>query len=110
MQSQCPSCGNNLTYKSELSAYVVCPACQTLVARKNMQFEAVGKVAALQADGSLIKLGTQGTFEGKSFEVVGRIQMILGQPERPEAVWNEWFAVFSNGAGGWWRGCGLRSS
>ncbi|MFN8612006.1 MAG: DUF4178 domain-containing protein [Vulcanimicrobiota bacterium] len=101
MQSQCPSCGNNLTYKSELSAYVVCPACQTLVARKNMQFEAVGKVAALQADGSLIKLGTQGTFEGKSFEVVGRIQMILGQPERPEAVWNEWFAVFSNGAGGW---------
>ncbi|MBS2035341.1 DUF4178 domain-containing protein [bacterium] len=101
MQSQCPSCGNTLNYKSELSAYVVCSACQTLVARKNMQFEAVGKVAALQSDASLIKLGTQGTFDGKSFEVVGRIQMILGKPDRPDAVWNEWFAVFSNGAGGW---------
>lgn len=101
MQSQCPSCGNALVYKSELSAYVVCPACQTLVARKDMKAQAVGKVAALQPDGSLLKLGTQGTFEGKSFEVVGRIQMILGKAEQPEAVWNEWFAVFSNGAGGW---------
>ncbi len=101
MQSQCPSCGNPIVYRSELSAYVVCSACQTLVARKDMQLTAVGKVAALQADGSLIKLGTQGTFEGKSFEVVGRIQMILGPADRPDAVWNEWYALFSNGAGGW---------
>lgn len=101
MQSQCPSCGNPIVYRSELSAYVVCSACQTLVARKNMELVAVGKVAALQADGSLVKLGTQGTFEGKSFQVVGRIQMILGPAARPDAVWNEWYAIFSNGAGGW---------
>lgn len=101
MQSQCPSCGNSIVYRSELSAYVVCSACQTLVARKDMGLVAVGKVAALQADGSLVKLGTQGTFEGKSFEVVGRIQMILGPAARPDAVWNEWYAVFSNGTGGW---------
>jgi len=101
MQSQCPSCGNPITYKSELSAYVVCSACQTLVARKDMSLVAVGKVAALQADGSLLRLGTQGSYEGKSFEVVGRIQMALGPADRPDAVWNEWYAIFSNGAGGW---------
>lgn len=101
MQARCPSCGNNLEFKSERSAYVVCSACQTLVARKDLNVEAVGKVAALQSDGSLLRVGTQGVFGGNSFEIIGRIQVALGPPKQPDVIWNEWHATFSNGASGW---------
>lgn len=101
MQAQCPSCGSIVHFKSERSAYVVCSACQTLIARKDVNLEAVGKVAALQSDGSLLRLGTQGVFEGKSFELIGRIQVALGPVKEPDVVWNEWYASFSDGRNGW---------
>jgi len=101
MQAQCPSCGNFIQFKSENSAYVVCSACQTLVARKNLNVEAVGKVAALQPDGSLVRVGTQGVFQTKSFEVVGRIQVALGPVREPDVIWNEWCLTFSDGRTGW---------
>ncbi|MBT9587187.1 DUF4178 domain-containing protein [bacterium] len=101
MQAQCPSCGNFINYKSAQSAYVVCSACQTLVARKDVNVEAVGKVAALQPDGSLLRVGTQGVFRNLSFEIVGRIQVALGPVKEPDVIWNEWHATFSNGSSGW---------
>ncbi len=101
MQAQCPSCGSSLSFKSEQSAYVVCSACQTLVARKNLDVQSVGKVASLQPDGSLLRVGTQGVWNGKSFEIIGRIQVALGPLDRPDVIWNEWHAAFSHGVSGW---------
>lgn len=101
MQARCPSCGSFLNFKSERSAYVVCASCQTLVARKGVDTEAVGKVADLQPDGSMLQVGTQGVFEGQSFEIIGRIQVALGPPQKPDVIWNEWCASFSQGRTGW---------
>lgn len=101
MQAQCPSCGSSIPFKSELSAYAVCSACQTLVARTTVSVEEVGKVAVLQSDGSLLRVGTQGVYKGKSFEIIGRIQVALGPVNRPDVLWNEWHAAFSDGLSGW---------
>ena len=101
MQAQCPSCGNFINFKSELSAYLVCSACQTRVARKDLDAEAVGKVAALQPDGSLLRVGTQGVYQSNSFEVLGRIQVALGPTDKPDVLWNEWYVSYSNGTQGW---------
>lgn len=101
MQARCPSCGSFLEFKSSLSSYQVCSACQTLVVRKDVDLQAVGKVAALQPDGSLLRVGTQGVYQGKSFEIIGRIQVSIGDPAAPDVIWNEWHASFSNGTNGW---------
>ena len=67
-----------------------------MVARKNVDLEAIGKIAECQPDGSPIQLGTQGSYKGKAFEVVGRIQLTYG-----EGFWNEWFLRYSDGSEGW---------
>lgn len=101
MQAQCPSCGSSIPFKSEQSAYAVCSACQTLVARKDLAVEQIGKVATLQSDGSLLRVGTQGVYNGKSFEILGRIQVAMGPVKSPDVLWNEWHAAFTDGVSGW---------
>lgn len=101
MQAQCPSCGSSIPFKSQLSAYAVCAACQTLVVRKDVSVSSVGTVATLLADGSLLQVGTQGTYQGNAFEILGRIQVALGPKAQPSAIWNEWYASFANGVNGW---------
>ena len=67
-----------------------------MVMRKDLNLEALGKVAECQPDGSPIEVGTAGQFEGKTFQVVGRIQLTYG-----EGFWNEWSLLFSDGNDGW---------
>jgi hypothetical protein len=67
-----------------------------LLVRQGAQVDLIGKVAELQPDGSPLQVGTQGSQEGKSFELVGRIQLSYG-----DGFWNEWYLLYSNGETGW---------
>jgi len=96
MSLNCPSCGSGINFRSEFTTYAVCGACDTMVVRKNIDLEAMGKVAALQPDGSPLQLESTGTFEGKAFQVIGRIQLSYGS-----GFWNEWYLSYSDGSYGW---------
>lgn len=92
----CPTCGSQVSFRTEFSTHAVCNACDSLLVRQGAQVDQIGKVAELAPDGSPLRLGTQGRYEGKSFEIVGRIQISFG-----DGYWNEWFLLYSNGETGW---------
>ncbi len=95
-KASCPSCGGPLEFKNAGSHWIVCEHCGTLAVRKDVDLEAVGKVAALHQDGSPVQLGTRGKFRGLGFEVVGRLQL-----QYPQGFWNEWYLAFGDGTDGW---------
>ena len=92
----CPTCGSPVSFRSEFSTHAVCGACDSLLVRQGAQVDQIGKVAELQPDGSPLRLGTQGSYQGTAFEVIGRIQLSFG-----DGFWNEWHLLFSNGNTGW---------
>lgn len=92
----CPNCGSTLNFQSERAPYAVCSACSTMVVRKDLDLESLGAVAECQPDGSPIQLGTQGTAHGRSFQVIGRIQLSYG-----DGFWNEWYLLYTDGSDGW---------
>ena len=48
------------------------------------------------ADYSPIQIGTSGEFDGRRFDVVGRIQLRYSA-----GMWNEWYVLFNDGTNGW---------
>ncbi len=96
IQGNCPSCGVQITFKSKISLYRVCPSCSSFVLRKDLDLERIGVIAELQDDGTPLRLGTCGRFKGRSFEVVGRIQL-----QFPAGYWNEWYLSFPENKDGW---------
>ncbi len=53
-------------------------------------------MVALPQDMSPFQLGTEGTYRGTSFSIIGRIKM-----EWEEGIWNNWFLVTQEGKKGW---------
>lgn len=96
IQAACPNCGNSVPFRSEFSTHAVCAYCDTMVVRTASGVENLGKVAEIQQDGSPLQVGVQGEYGGKSFQIIGRIQLSYG-----DGYWNEWHLMFSNGASGW---------
>lgn len=92
----CPSCGNPVSFVSQASVYAICDACRSVLVRQDMNLEKVGVAAAIQEDGSPLMLGTCGTYQNVSFEIIGRIQV-----HYPSGFWNEWYAMYGNGNHGW---------
>ena len=86
IQGSCPSCGGEVKFVSKASLTAVCPFCASLLMRKDLDLELIGKVAQLQEDGTPFQLGTRGTYKGKPFAVIGRIQFDHGS-----GYWNEWY-------------------
>ena len=74
----------------------VCPFCHSILVRGDLDLKKVGQVAELPPDPSPISLLTEGTYRGKSFQVIGRILY-----EWEDGGWNEWHIVFSDGSSGW---------
>jgi hypothetical protein len=63
--------------------------------RKDINLEAVGKMAELREDSSRLQIGTRGRYK-QSFLVIGRVRVAWS-----EGFWNEWFVRFSDGTEGW---------
>jgi hypothetical protein len=96
IESKCPACGAAVAFSTSISLFAVCSSCRSLVMRKELDLEALGKVAQLQADGTPLQVGARGVYRGAPFNVVGRVQMRM-----PVGFWNEWALVFDDGRQGW---------
>lgn len=95
-QANCPSCGAPVTFRWSSAVQTVCPFCHSILVRDDLILKNVGEVADLPPDPSPICLLTEGTYRGKSFQVIGRILY-----EWEGGGWNEWHIVFSDGTSGW---------
>ncbi len=92
----CPACGAPVPVYSATSALVVCGYCQSTLVRSGDTAVDSGKKSALIEDFSPLQLHTSGTFQGETFEIVGRLQIRYEQ-----GCWNEWYVLFSSGDFGW---------
>ncbi len=92
----CPACGAGVNFRSKATVYLVCEYCRSLIVRHDLNLEARGKVADLQDEMTPLQIGTQGTYRGKPFSLVGRIQR-----EWDGGFWSEWHALFADGTSGW---------
>lgn len=92
----CPACGGELRFKSRVSVFGVCSYCASMVVRHDMNLETLGKMAQLPPDMSPLQLGTRGNYEGKRFELIGRLK--IGWEN---GSWNEWYALFDDRREGW---------
>lgn len=92
----CTSCGYPVKFRRESSVFATCESCRSVLARHDVNLEQIGKAADLQPDGTPLQVGTTGVYDGKAFEIVGRIQV-----RQDGGFWNEWYINFANGDDGW---------
>jgi len=92
----CPSCGAPVQFRWSSAVQTVCPFCRSILVRDDINLQNVGVVGDLPPDASPICLWTEGTYRGKSFQVLGRILY-----EWDDGGWNEWHIVFADGTSGW---------
>ncbi len=96
MKLGCPACGAEVDFKSRSAVFAVCSYCNSALVRHDVDLEAIGKMAELPPDMSPFQVGTRGRFEGKAFELVGRLKIAWA-----DGTWNEWYALFDDGREGW---------
>jgi hypothetical protein len=96
MTFSCPACGAELSFKSRFAVFCVCTFCQSSVVKEGGDLTSLGKMALLAPDLSPLQLGTKGRYEGRAFELVGRLKIGWS-----DGNWTEWYALFSNGDDGW---------
>jgi hypothetical protein len=92
-QAPCPGCGAPVNFASAQSTHAVCGYCQSSVVRDGETLKRIGKMAELFDDHSPLQLQTSGTWRGKNFTLVGRLQY-----KYPEGTWTEWHAILADGS------------
>lgn len=94
--ASCPSCGAPVSFQSAASVYAVCAFCRSTLLRDGEDLKNLGRMAELMDDPTLIQIGSEGTFRGKHFGVIGRIQL-----KHSSGVWNEWHILFDDARSAW---------
>lgn len=74
----------------------VCEYCRATVIKEAGAVRDLGKMSEVLEDYSPIQVGTSGVHGGRGFTVVGRLQL-----RYDAGMWNEWYVLFDDGAGGW---------
>jgi predicted RNA-binding Zn-ribbon protein involved in translation (DUF1610 family) len=95
-QIPCPSCGAAVNFQSSVSIFAVCPYCTSMLVRRDMDIESLGKMAALTEDSSPLQIGSAGKYEGIHFQLIGRVRQVWS-----DGFWNEWFTLFDDARRGW---------
>jgi hypothetical protein len=95
-QGACPNCGAPTEFTAGASVSKVCPYCRHLILRTDRDFQNLGRAADLADTPSRVAVGDRGTIRGRSFEVLGRVQLDYGS-----GPWDEFYARFGDGAWGW---------
>ena len=86
----CPACGAPVVFKLSTALVTICESCHSVVARGDKRLEDHGRVSDLVETDSPVKVGMNGSFEKKSFQVVGRVQY-----QHPAGgVWDEYYLKF----------------
>jgi hypothetical protein len=95
--AHCPSCGGIVEFHVASSLVTICEHCHSAIARGDKALEDVGKVADLVETQSPLRMGLQGNYRGKNYDVVGRVQY-----QHPAGgVWDEWYLAFGGNRWGW---------
>ncbi|HEX2095255.1 MAG TPA: DUF4178 domain-containing protein [Longimicrobiaceae bacterium] len=94
--ANCPSCGGPVEFRWAGAVQTVCTYCSSILVRHDVDLEAVGKKSSPPPTVSPIRIGTEGRYRDRPFEVVGRIAY-----EYERGGWNEWHLVFGDGTSGW---------
>lgn len=92
----CPSCGAEIRFHWAGAVQTVCGSCGSVLVRRGVDLEKVGRVSEPPPVTSRIQIGTHGTYRGRRFIVVGRIAY-----EYARGFWSEWHLAFSGGTSGW---------
>src|SRR6185437_3378495 len=92
----CPSCGGEVVFRSAASVMAVCEYCQSTLLKDADSVRNIGKMSDILEDYSPLQITTSGTFQGRAFSLVGRIQL-----RYEDGLWNEWYALFDDGTAGW---------
>lgn len=92
----CPSCGAPVNFASAITVFAVCASCKSMIVRRDVDVESLGKMAVLLEDLSPLQIGCGGKFETVNFTVIGRVKV-----EWDEGAWNEWYVFFDDGRFGW---------
>lgn len=95
-QGQCPNCGAAMTFSVGASHSQVCKYCRTVVVRTDRDWQKIGVAADLANTPSKLAVGDRGAFRGRSFEVVGRVQLDYGR-----GPWDEFYVQYNDGQWGW---------
>ena len=70
----CPGCGAPVEFRSAQSTHAVCSFCRSTVVRDGATLARVGKMAELFDDHSPLQRMARGSWQGKDFTLVGRLQ------------------------------------
>lgn len=92
-RAPCPGCGAPVEFRSAQSTHAVCSYCQSTVVRDGDTLSRIGKMAEVFNDFSPLQLMASGTFDGRAFTLVGRLQYKYGK-----GTWTEWHALFNDGS------------
>lgn len=95
-QVSCPGCGAPVRFKSTASVMAVCEFCKTTLLKDAASVRSLGTMSEVLEDFSPLQIGSSGEFGGRSFALIGRIQL-----RYEEGFWNEWYALFDDGSNGW---------
>ena len=74
----------------------VCEFCRATVVKDAGAVRDLGKMSEVLEDYSRIQIGSSGVLAGRSFTVVGRIQL-----RYDAGMWNEWYLLFDDATDGW---------
>ena len=88
---QCPSCSQSILFRSKDTQIKVC-SCGQVLKRLESDDLALKPAFILPDHNDLIQLGTTGTYNNESFDVIGRTRLWL-----EESVYNYWTILFSDG-------------
>jgi hypothetical protein len=95
--AHCPSCGGIIEFHVASSLVTICEHCHSAIARGDKALEDVGKVADLVDSESPLRMGLEGNYRGKTYQIVGRVQY-----QHPAGgVWDEWYLAFGGNRWGW---------
>jgi predicted RNA-binding Zn-ribbon protein involved in translation (DUF1610 family) len=95
-RAPCPGCGAPVDFRSAQSTHAICAYCQSMVVRQGEVLKRIGKMAELFDDHSPLQLQTSGTWNGKPFTLIGRLQY-----KYAEGTWSEWHALLADGSSAW---------
>lgn len=92
----CPSCGAEVVFHSKASVFAVCSFCKSTLVRQDQNLESIGKMSELIDDLTPLQIGTTGTFDGRRFELIGRLKVGY-----EDGFWNEWYCLFDQDKEAW---------
>lgn len=88
---QCPSCSAAITFRSETTRIKIC-TCGAVVHRLESDELILKTVPVITGSNDLLQPGTQGSYDGFKFEILGRFRLWL-----EESVFNYWTISFADG-------------